>query len=1330
MAAKRKKKKKKGHYAEPEDILAGRTAITPLELVRLIHRINPTDRKLSADKTSEQYRLKASLQSLLIKKYSDSLVIEQPDPGQPRLIGIKLKHFSEDACHTLLHELESEARSWVQEQIDKGLASSTGNASKKPTNDETAKPAGDLPGTVTAPAEHDRDAGRQRKDRNPNELLNLGHKALEKYDYEKAEEYYSRAFRAAPDNQETVIVLFEFLLDHLAAYEKVLEYSQFLSSLISKEERIKILRARALAYCGKINEALDCLDRTSRPEAGKVYLLAARHFLENGDLEHAARLQSFLESLKDVDLLLETERLKNDIHQLRIKNLLPIEQEMIAAQRQGKEEKAARLAEKLLFEWPENKIARRIRHDFTEQQKIAEKSRLLERADQVRSKGEFSREIEILKKALSIDKNDHLITQRLARTEKDASLKREEGKIKRILNLLEEGKEKEACTDYADLNHKLRQRLLTETGHRRFNQIERIITEQPTLKPEKIVDAALALAECRELLARGNDPQTIIRKLRKHEKILQSLPEFLELLQQVKKMAGEIKTARTANLLRQVDRALSQKEPRTARSIIDRIKTEDLDDQDRQLYAELTDKLKHHEKIHRLSQKYEAEDQAENHLAARVLARQLAVIIPAEARLWRKKAALHNEILEAEWSVVECDPKNLPPGYHLAKPNIFNINHHNCLMPDERHLILVTGFGRWLLVSVFDLDRQTFNKTIILQPPKEITFPETTLTDRTVWISSGMTPVALALSLEPFEILSWYDFSDLFNDNDIIENILLFPKTEHMWIGVRSRKKGGDDLYNIVRLDQHRIERRIKLPTIPLTVNRKGCMQVVVPPSDRAAISQPIQIYSTRGRIEGSFPIVSGKIVDTITIHPNSNDYILLSFFDSLDAPIMEEIDDPDFTAEEDEKIDDNDIEGNYSLTMEVLPETEKGSPAVRFADSHGELVHGIYSLPEKRLVFVYYCCYHNRNYRLVAFRFSGNHHAQLYEVDAPPDLNLVTNETNRKIIAINYLKNEIQAVELNETEPTFIIENTDTVTFGRDLPIINDIMTCGKPASPIKAKSMATATLLRNSSIIKIIAMIETTKMEAKEDTEEIITLIEALKMTAYFSLANELQAWFKNKHPDHPRNLMDRADEAIKENRWQEAVSLLEGIAITDLDDGTASHICHLLGLAQFTLGEVDTARETWERGEARERGDCELKPLIAYAEFASMSTEERLIFRSDNELFASLDIYERVDACLRDRDWLTTITTMESYNITSLTDLQILARISKAYLHYPAKAGEGRWLAKVMVLATFLNCFEDEIITSRYPLLPPYIETWPHTRIQEIAAQVTQWLEQIAT
>lgn len=1326
MAAKRKKKKK-GQATRPEDILAGRATITPLELVRLIHRINPTKKNFNADKSSEQYRLKSHLQSLLIKKYSDSLVVEQPDPEQPQLISIKLKHFSEDACHALLHELEFEARSWVQEQIDTVLVNDAKITGRNPMNGAAGKSAADyLQREVTAPAKGDSNTGSLREERCPEELLNLGHKALEKYDYEKAEKYYSRAFHAAPDNLKIALTLFEFLLDHLAAYEKVLEYSWSLPDRVSKDERIRILRARALARCGKIDEALDCLDRATHPEAGKVYLLAARHFLENGDLKHATRLQNFLKELADADLLLETERLKNDIHQLRIKNLLPLEEKMIDAQRQGEEEKAARLAQKLLTAWPENKIARRIRHDFTKQQKMGEKIRLLERADLARSKGKISREIEILKKVLTVDKDDRLIAQRLTQAEKDAGRKHEEEKINKILNLLKEGREREACTGYPELSHKLRQRLMTETGNRRFHQIERIITEHPTLKPEKMVDAVLVLEQCQELVDHGNDPQRVILKLREHEKVLHSLPEVPGLLQQAEIMAREIKTARAASLLRQAARQLEQKEPRAARQFVDRIKIEDLNNHSREIYQDLISKLKNYEKIHRLSRKYEAEEQAENHLAARDLARQLGVLIPAKDHLWREKAARHNKLLQAEWSLVEVDSKNLPPGYQPAEHNIFKTDYHNCLMPNERDLILVNGFGRWLLVSVFDLDRQAFNKTIVLQTPLEITYPEATLAGQVIWIK-GMAPAALALSLEPLEILSWNDFSDLLNDNDIVENILLFPKKQYIWIGISNQKKGGNDLYNIVRVKQHRVERQIKMQSLPVTVNQRGNLQVIFPAYNQTA-SQPNQIYSVQGRLRGKLASAAGKITNAVTAHPNGNDYLLLSYFDILDdLPLMEEIDHPDFTTENDEKT--YDIEDNYQLIMEALPGTEKEPVAVKFPDSHGELVHGIYSLPEKGLVFVHYICHHNHNHRLVTFRFSGNQPVKLYEINAPSKMNLVTNETNQKIIAINYHKNGIQAVALTDTRPEFIIEDTEIFIFGRDLPDTANVMACGEPTGSLKARSLATIMLLREASFIEIATMIEAGKMKADEDPEEIITLIQGLKMTAHFALAIKLETWFKKKNPEHPRNLMERAGEAVRENKWRESVSLLEGISISNLDDGTACHICHLLGLAQFALGQVDDALKTWERGEALEGGGCELASLLAYAEFASMSTGERQNFRADNELFASLDIYERVDACLRERDWLTTITIMENYNITSLNDPQILARLSEAYLHYSVQIGEERWLGKVMVLAIFIDCFKTEI-TRRCPLLPPYIKTWSDSRMQEVANQAAQWLEQIGT
>ena len=98
MARKRKNKKK----IQPEDLLAERTSATARDLIRMIHRINPTKEGVEPRKAAPKYRLKARLQSLLIRRFGEGLSIEQPDVNRPQLIGIRLRNFDEDACHALI----------------------------------------------------------------------------------------------------------------------------------------------------------------------------------------------------------------------------------------------------------------------------------------------------------------------------------------------------------------------------------------------------------------------------------------------------------------------------------------------------------------------------------------------------------------------------------------------------------------------------------------------------------------------------------------------------------------------------------------------------------------------------------------------------------------------------------------------------------------------------------------------------------------------------------------------------------------------------------------------------------------------------------------------------------------------------------------------------------------------------------------------------------------------------------------------------------------------------------------------------------------------------
>lgn len=116
--AKKRKKKQYAQLPDPHDVLAGRSNVTVRELVRIIHGINPTSENLPQHKKAERYRLKSNLQSFLIQHFADRIIVEQPDPDNPALVGFRLRNFDEDACHAIVNDLDENARSWTFRQID------------------------------------------------------------------------------------------------------------------------------------------------------------------------------------------------------------------------------------------------------------------------------------------------------------------------------------------------------------------------------------------------------------------------------------------------------------------------------------------------------------------------------------------------------------------------------------------------------------------------------------------------------------------------------------------------------------------------------------------------------------------------------------------------------------------------------------------------------------------------------------------------------------------------------------------------------------------------------------------------------------------------------------------------------------------------------------------------------------------------------------------------------------------------------------------------------------------------------------------------------------
>ena len=112
------KRRHPSELPDAEDVLAGRAHADARTLLRMIHAVNPTGRAMAGKSREQRYSLKSRLQSLLVRDYADDLEVQR-DPRDENLV--TLRHYVlGDGCHAMIAELEDDARSWVQMQLDLG----------------------------------------------------------------------------------------------------------------------------------------------------------------------------------------------------------------------------------------------------------------------------------------------------------------------------------------------------------------------------------------------------------------------------------------------------------------------------------------------------------------------------------------------------------------------------------------------------------------------------------------------------------------------------------------------------------------------------------------------------------------------------------------------------------------------------------------------------------------------------------------------------------------------------------------------------------------------------------------------------------------------------------------------------------------------------------------------------------------------------------------------------------------------------------------------------------------------------------------------------------
>ncbi|HEY4490518.1 MAG TPA: hypothetical protein VI958_00910, partial [Acidobacteriota bacterium] len=337
-----RKHKKNKPIIDPQDVLAGKISLSPLELIRMIHRVNPTGDDSDPEDAGRRYKLKARLQSLLIRLHSEGLRIEQADPEQPQLIGLRLRHFADDACHTFIQELDEDARSWVQRQIDEGNFVNAPDSSPEMSSSSLPYFKGQCETADRLSSE---------------ELLDSGRKALEEYDYEQCEFYYRQAWERSPGNVESALSLLDLWVNSLASYEKALAFAESIPNLVKKNKDVRMRLGLACIRLQRVEDALQWIDNLLEPQAAEIYFLAVKHFLSQNDDKRASKTLALLKSCQATEFAPQIAQLEKDVRAAHAKTLAPMEAEMIQAWQADDFAKASVLAAELLQLLPENKAA-------------------------------------------------------------------------------------------------------------------------------------------------------------------------------------------------------------------------------------------------------------------------------------------------------------------------------------------------------------------------------------------------------------------------------------------------------------------------------------------------------------------------------------------------------------------------------------------------------------------------------------------------------------------------------------------------------------------------------------------------------------------------------------------------------------------------------------------------------------------------------------------------------------------------------------------------------------------------------------------------------------
>ncbi|MFK5953631.1 MAG: hypothetical protein QM498_11280, partial [Desulfobacterium sp.] len=779
-----------------------------------------------------------------------------------------------------------------------------------------------------------------------------------------------------------------FLVDYLAAHERVVEIGVSISQECKKDPMVSAKLALALASTNRMEEALAMVGGSKDALAMPVYVLGVEDLISRNDLDGAERLCKCLSSSPDHEFVLQGGDLLDKIEKLRVESLAPREQEMTALWHGKKFNQANKIARNILEQVPSHQGARKIHGEFTRMQQREKTVEFIHMADSAKVEKDFSREAMLLKKALDINPDDAEtpgISSRIEVVLNKAREQREQSQINAVESLWQKGERKTALMAYVRLSPSQQEQCRSLITDVCLTWADELKAALPSIKPEKAAGTVLVLDKASRTMAENQDPIHVHGQMEEVQETLLQIKEGRELLDRVKKQIKDGEIERAKKLLERAVQLLEQDRMFETREVVDLLRPELLDTQERQLLDGLSIRLVKHEQIQTLEQTHAIARERQDYFQAREAAQKLSLLVETDqaeilVEVWRKKIEEETQLIHKNWAVVQCKEPKLTGSIWTTGLHRYNdIQASSALMPDGRHVVLVSNLGSRIFIRLFDCTTQRFDRAVMVTPPLPMEFPTLCLEGETLWIGGGAAGL-FSMTLAPLDILSWKDCTSFVEKEHVLEDVWLFPRHNNVWLHLRPMGLNHRETSRVINLELHREVRRVSVDGVPWPMNQGGDLQM----GDSPLGTDTINIYSGSGHRENSFVKTIPGYVEKSVIHPDGHRRIFLIYDEAGEAhsraskiPGAEGLF-PGMGGQE-EPLD--------VLYLEVLPTLDDSPVFQKISFSNGQMESSIAISMQKGLVFVY--CHITEGDEEKPYLFAFNVHPdkfeEVYKEGVPP---------------------------------------------------------------------------------------------------------------------------------------------------------------------------------------------------------------------------------------------------------------------------------------------------------------------------------------------------------